>query len=117
MCPDMSDRMMASEQEVPDMVRERLEVRLDPERRRKLAKIAEERGAPVSEVVRGLIDYGYEEVMKERRRRAVEVICSMEVEDSHATPGDQAHRVCGPRLRCSPGGRTDRPGGGRSSRG
>ena len=63
------------------MVTERLEVRLDPERRRKLAKIAEERRAPVSDVVRRLIDEAYEDVLKEERRRAVEIIANANVED------------------------------------
>ena len=59
----------------------RLDVRLDAERRRRLEAIVEERGEPISEVVRGLIDDAYEGVMQERRRQAVERLVSLEVED------------------------------------
>ncbi len=55
----------------------RLEVRLDPERRSHLEEIARERGAPISEVVRQLIDDAYEEIDRARRRRAVEEMKSM----------------------------------------
>ena len=37
----------------------RLHVRLDPERRRRLEELAEEKGAPIPEVVRRLIDDAY----------------------------------------------------------
>ena len=40
---------------------QRLELRLDSERRRKLAEIAQARGVPLSQVVRDLIDRAYEE--------------------------------------------------------
>lgn len=63
------------------MISERLEVRLDPDRKRKLAQLSEQRGAPVSEVVRALIDTAYEEVQAERRRQAVERIANANVED------------------------------------
>ena len=59
----------------------RLDVRLDTERRRRLDEIVEERGAPISEVVRGLIDDAYEGVMRERRRQAARRLISLEVED------------------------------------
>ena len=55
----------------------RLEVRLDPERRSRLEELAREKGAPISEVVRGLIDDAYEEIDRARRRRAVERMASM----------------------------------------
>jgi len=60
---------------------ERLEVRLDPERRWKLTKLAEERKAPVSEVVLRLIDNAYEEVLAERRRVGLARMLNAEVED------------------------------------
>lgn len=63
------------------MVAERLEVRLDAEHRRKLSELAASRSAPVSEVVRQMIDESYEEIMRERRRRAVREIAAMEIED------------------------------------
>ena len=55
----------------------RLEVRLDPERRSRLEELAREKGAPISEVVRQLIDDAYEEIDRARRRRAVEIMKSM----------------------------------------
>ena len=58
----------------------RLEVRLDPEHRSRLEEIAREKGAPISEVVRGLIDDAYEEIDRARRRRAVEKMKSMELD-------------------------------------
>jgi predicted DNA-binding protein len=61
--------------------RDRLEVRLDPENRRKLDAVCRARGGPVSRVVRELIDEAYEDVLRERRRRAVEVIASLEIEE------------------------------------
>ena len=63
------------------MVTERLEVRLDRERRRKLSELAERQGTPVSEVVRRLIDQGYEEARRQERLRAVEEIAKLEIED------------------------------------
>ena len=59
----------------------RLDVRLDGERRKRLEELVEERGVPISEVVRCLIDDAYEDVMRERRRKAVERLIGLEVED------------------------------------
>ena len=59
----------------------RLDVRLDSERRRRLEELVEERGVPISEVVRCLIDDAYEVIMRERRRQAVERLTGLEVED------------------------------------
>jgi len=59
----------------------RLDVRLDAERRRRLEELAEAREAPISYVVRRLIDDAYEEVLRERRRQAVERLVKLEVED------------------------------------
>lgn len=59
----------------------RLDVRLDAERRRRLEEVVEERGAPISEVVRGMIDDAYERTMRERRRNAAERLFALEVED------------------------------------
>ena len=61
------------------MITERLEVRLDPERKRKLGEIARENRRPVAEAVRQLIDQGYEEVLRERRLRAVEEIRGLSI--------------------------------------
>ncbi|MBM3925650.1 MAG: ribbon-helix-helix protein, CopG family [SAR202 cluster bacterium] len=63
------------------MAIERLDVRLDQERRRKLQELAAEQGTPVSEIVRRLIDMAYEDTLKARRRRAVEKMSQMAIED------------------------------------
>ena len=59
----------------------RLDVRLELEHRRRLEELARDRGIPISEVVRCLIDGAYEEIMQERRRQAVERIIGLNVED------------------------------------
>ena len=59
----------------------RLDVRLDSERRRRLEQLVEERGLPISEVVRCLIDDAYEGILRERRRQAVERLIGLEIED------------------------------------
>ena len=63
------------------MVTERLDVRLDLERRRKLRELAAEQGTPVSEMVRRLIDRAYEDTLVERRRRAAQQVGRMALED------------------------------------
>jgi uncharacterized protein (DUF1778 family) len=61
---------------------ERIEVRLDPETRRKLEEVAAARGSSVSELVRSLIEDSYEEeVAGAARLAAAERIGRMEVED------------------------------------
>ena len=62
------------------MVTERLEVRLDPEDRRKLEKLAEDEQRSLSETVRCLIDQAYQAYMLERRRAAVRRIATANVE-------------------------------------
>jgi hypothetical protein len=59
----------------------RLDVRLDPERRKRLEEMARDRGVPISDVIRGLIDEAYEGILRERRRKAVDHLVSLEVED------------------------------------
>ncbi len=63
------------------MATPRLDVRLDPEHLRRLRIVAEAQGAPLSDVVRTWIDQAYEAAMRERRKQAVDQICSAEVED------------------------------------
>lgn len=63
------------------MVTERLEVRLDRERRRKLSELAAAHGVPVSEVVRGMIDRAYEEALRASRVRAARELGRLAVED------------------------------------
>ena len=60
----------------------RLDVRLDSEHRRRLEQLAQERGVAISEVVRGLIDGAYEDVLRARRKQAVERLIGLNVEDS-----------------------------------
>ena len=59
----------------------RLHVRLDAERRRRLEELVEERGVPISELVRRLMDDAYEGILRERRKQAVERLTRLEVED------------------------------------
>ena len=59
----------------------RLDVRLDLEHRRRLEELAEEGGVAISEVVRRLIDGAYEDILRARRKQAVERLISLNVED------------------------------------
>ena len=59
----------------------RLDVRLDFEHRRRLEELAQENGVPISEVVRRLIDVGYEDVLRARRKQAIERLIGLNVED------------------------------------
>ena len=59
----------------------RLDVRLDTERRRRLEEVVEERGVPISDVVRCLIDDAYEEIVRVRRKRAIERLIELNVEN------------------------------------
>lgn len=63
------------------MATDRLDVRLDPEHRRKLRELAMQQGAPVSETVRRIIDKAYEEALRARRMRAARALAEMEIED------------------------------------
>ena len=58
----------------------RLEVRLDEARRSRLEEMAQTKGAPVSEVVRSLIDDAYEEIARQRRWRAFERLVALDGE-------------------------------------
>ena len=61
---------------------ERVEVRLDPETRRKLEEVAAARDSSVSELVRSLIERSHEEeVAGAARLAAAERIGRMEIED------------------------------------
>lgn len=59
----------------------RLDVRLDFEHRRRLEELARERQAAISDVVRSLIDGAYEDVLRDRRRDAVERLIALNLED------------------------------------
>lgn len=63
------------------MTTERLDVRLDKERHRKLRELALAQGTHVSELIRRLIDKAYEDTLQVRRRQAAMELGQMEVED------------------------------------
>ncbi len=73
------------------MAIERLDVRLDQERLRKLRELAAEQGGPVSEMVRRLIDRAYEDSLRARRKRAAQELGKLKIEDvpDPATLGSQ----------------------------
>ena len=58
----------------------RLDVRLDLEHRRRLEELAQENGVAISEVVRRLIDVAYEDVLRARRKQAIERLIGLNVE-------------------------------------
>ncbi len=64
------------------MTTERLEVRLDEERRRKLAAVAARNGTALSEAVRSMIDDAYDVLVRERRVQAAQALGAMEIEDT-----------------------------------
>jgi len=59
----------------------RVDVRLDVEHRRRLEELAQEEGAAISEVVRNLIDGAYEDILRARRKEAIERLIGLNVED------------------------------------
>ena len=59
----------------------RLDVRLDPDRLRRLREMAATYDMPVSELVRRLIDEAYEADLMTRRRQAALEIGNLAVED------------------------------------
>ena len=61
------------------MTASRIEIRLDPEQRRKLDDIAKHNNVSVSDIVRRLIEQEYEEEMRERRIAAAERLGSMQI--------------------------------------
>jgi uncharacterized protein (DUF1778 family) len=63
------------------MVIERLEVRLDPEHRKRLAAVAAAQGKQVSDVVRQMIDQAYEDIRRQERVRAARELGEFAIED------------------------------------
>ena len=63
------------------MALERLDVRLDHDRRRKLQEMAAEHNASVSEMVRRLIDNAYDDALRGRRILAAQELGRMAIED------------------------------------
>jgi hypothetical protein len=64
-----------------DSMASRLDVRLDPTRRQRLDEMAREKGVPISDVIRSLIDDSYASILLERRRQAVEQLINLGVEE------------------------------------
>ena len=58
----------------------RLDVRLDSEHRSRLEELARDKGLPISDIVRGLIDDAYEQIDRERRHRAFEQLVALEID-------------------------------------
>ncbi len=63
------------------MTSTRLEVRLGREHKARLVEIAKTRDLPIATVVREMIDQAYDDCIAERRRRALERLLDLEVED------------------------------------
>lgn len=63
------------------MVTRRFEIRLDPEREEHVERVAVDEGVSMTDAVRRLLDRGWEDWMKNRRRLAVERIAAMEIEE------------------------------------
>ncbi len=63
------------------MVTRRFEIRLDPERVEHVEYVAGEEGVSMTDAFRRLLDRGWEDWMRERRRLAVERIAAMEIEE------------------------------------
>ena len=64
----------------------RIDVRLDVEHRRRLEELAQEKGAAISDVVRSLIDGAYEDILRSRRKEAIERLIGLNVEDPPDPP-------------------------------
>ena len=78
----------------------RLDVWLDFEHRRRLEELAEENGVPISEVVRSLIDGAYEDILRTRRKQAVERLIGLNVD----APPDPDTLSCELEAAHEPGG-------------
>ena len=55
----------------------RIDVRLDVEHRRRLEELAQDEGETISDVVRNLIDGAYEDILRNRRREAIERLIAL----------------------------------------
>jgi len=63
------------------MINERLDIRLDSERRRRLAVIAASQDVSVSQAVRLMIDCAYEQSSQADRLRAAQELAQFEIDD------------------------------------
>ena len=59
----------------------RLDVRLNSEHRQRLEKVALEQGVAISDAVRRMIDDAYEDILRTRRKQAVERLIGLNLED------------------------------------
>ena len=71
---------------------DRVEIRLDGDRRRRLSEIAAEYETSLSDAVRTMIDEAYEEVVRARRLEAARRLAALEVE-TPPEPEDLAHEL------------------------
>ena len=63
------------------MIAERLDIRLDRERKRKLVELAESQKTSISEFVRMMIDRDYEDILRRKRHEAARRLVALAVED------------------------------------
>jgi hypothetical protein len=63
------------------MTTQRLDIRLDRERRQKLSELAQKKRVSISELIRAMIDREYEAVEGQRRIEAAGRIAAMQIED------------------------------------
>ena len=59
----------------------RLNIRLNDEHRRRLEELAQEKDVALSDVVRHMIDTAYEDILRTRRKQAVERLIGLNLED------------------------------------
>ena len=67
---------------------DRIEIRLDEEHQRKIAELKAAYGTSASEILRRGIDAMYEEKAKERRKKALETLLAIQLDDT--VPEDMA---------------------------
>lgn len=83
----------------------RLDVRRGSERGRRLEELAHENGLPISEVVRRLIGGAYEDIVRTRRKQAIDTLIVLNVKD----PSDPDTLSRGLEAAHEPGGLSPRP--------
>ena len=72
---------------------ERLEIRLDKEHVKKVAELKAEYGASASEIVRRGIDAMYEEERARRRKKALERLLAIEIDEEMPDPEDLSRQL------------------------
>lgn len=74
---------------------DRIEVRLDDEHQRKLGELKTEYNTSASEIVRRGIDAMYEQKARERRKRALERLLAVQLDDTVPEDMDELKRQLG----------------------